>query len=145
MSIPQWLYVLQVTLLTASNLVVYPGIVICIENRLIMLAAALLLAGGSSIVYHLCDMDVVCIGGLGYAAYQVFDIFFCLLSTSLVVLHHAPVTTEVLSAQVMLVVGVLVPAVVHNPTHPNVGSNNYILSSTHNQRLNCRRIYLIVW
>ena len=118
MSIPQWLYVLQVTLLTASNLVVYPGIVICIENRLIMLAAALLLAGGSSIVYHLCDMDVVCIGGLGYAAYQVFDFFFCLLSTSLVVLHHAPVTTEVLSAQVMLVVGVLVPAVVHNPTHP---------------------------
>ena len=62
-------------------------------------------------------MDVACLAGFDYAACQVFDIFFCLLSISLVVLHHAPVTTEVLSAQAIIVIGVLVPAVVHNPTH----------------------------
>ena len=118
MSIPRWLYVLQVGFLTLSNLVVYPGIVICVDNRMIMLAAALLLAACSSICYHLCDMDVWCLGGLDYAAYQVFDVFFCLLSTSLVVLHYAPVTAEVTSAHAILVIGVLVPAVVHSPTHP---------------------------
>ena len=62
-----------------------PGVLLCVRIEQFMLAAMLASASVASSVYHLCDTDVYCVGGLTFLSLQVSQdsilfYFLCLYS-----------------------------------------------------------------
>lgn len=111
-------HVAQVLLLVCSNFAALPGIIASTQQRLFMLAMCVFLAAASSSLYHLCDMGVVCVGGLSYSSYQVFDVLFCLLTVGVTCLHHSPLDAGPISALAILLLAAILPVVVNDATHP---------------------------
>lgn len=128
MAVDMPLYVVQVLLLVSSNIAAMPGIVLSAHHHLFMLAMCIFLAALSSSLYHLCDMGVLCVGGLSYASYQVFDVLFCLTTVGVVCVHHSPLGTEAISALTILIIAAIVPGVVHDATHPMTVVSSVVVS-----------------
>jgi hypothetical protein len=51
-----------------------PGVLLCVRIEQYMLAAMLTSASVASSVYHLCDTDVYCVGGLTFLSLQVSQV-----------------------------------------------------------------------
>ena len=71
LGVPFWFFVIQVICLVFSNLAMVPGVWLCISMQLPVLAALLSSSAVSSAIYHLCDTDVYCLGGLSFKSLQV--------------------------------------------------------------------------
>lgn len=72
----------------------------------------------SSALYHLCDTDVWCVGGLNFKSLQIYDILFSTVSVAAVILHHSPWSSDSHSALVICVFSVLVSPISNDPTNP---------------------------
>lgn len=61
----------QVLVLTLSNLAMVPAVLLSLAGQLPVVGALLSVSAASSAVYHLCDIDVYCLGGLSFHSLQV--------------------------------------------------------------------------
>jgi hypothetical protein len=60
----------------------------------------------STALYHLCDMDVVCLGGLRYGALQSLDIMFSYMSSAAIAVYLVGDATSGLPDSSHVVIGV---------------------------------------
>jgi len=107
-----------VLILTLSNLAMIPAVLLSVAGQLPFVATVLGLSASASGVYHLCDIDVYCIGGLSFHSLQVMDILFSIGAISCILLMYAPVTRSCHAALSLLCIGLLVPPVADLPTSP---------------------------
>ena len=101
--------------LVLSNLAMGPAVVLCFvrggrghkegvhvggsgsdgSGILLVVGTVLCMSATSSMFYHLCDVDAVCVGGLSFESWQIFDVLFSIVSMVFVILYYSPISIEV--------------------------------------------------
>ena len=71
LSVSYWFYIIQVLILVFSNAAMIPGVLHAVRTHEYVLCALLTSASVASSLYHLCDTDVFCVGGLSFKSLQV--------------------------------------------------------------------------
>mmetsp|Transcript_8918 Transcript_8918/g.13391 ORF Transcript_8918/g.13391 Transcript_8918/m.13391 type:complete len:889 (-) Transcript_8918:131-2797(-) len=110
-------YIFKVCILVLSNCAAVPSVMLAIKYNLPVVAATLFCAGLSSGLYHLCDSDLYCIGGLSFSALQICDVLFATSSMAAIAIHHCPWSTDRRSAAALVLLAFLVSPVSNSPTN----------------------------
>ncbi len=72
----------------------------------------------ASIVYHLCDTDYYCLWNLSFLSLQVFDILFCNVMITSVLVFYSPFSEKIHNLLLLIIFGLLLSFTVNNPTSP---------------------------
>eukprot|EP01032_Pedospumella_encystans_P019672 gene19672-22372_t len=118
LSVPYPFYVIQALILTLSNLMMVPAVLLSVACELPFVATLLGSSAVASSVYHLCDIDVYCLGGLSFHSLQVMDILFSICCIASILLLYAPVSRPCHTALSLFCLALLVPPVADLPTSP---------------------------
>lgn len=118
LALPYWYFAIQVSCLTLSNLAMLPGILLAYFHNMALFSILLTSSATSSALYHLCDTDVYCIGGLSFKSLQIIDILFSTVSVATIIVHHSPVSSNTLAAFVICIISFLILPISDDPTNP---------------------------
>jgi len=117
LSIPYWFYLTQVGTLLLSNLAMVPAVLLCRRMMMPVIAAVLVLAACSSMMYHACDTDYYCMYNVDNRTLQLYDVFFCVLCFQSILIYHSAWDSERNVAILIFLIGVLLPGIADNPTN----------------------------
>ena len=118
LGIPYWFFVIQISCLVLSNLAMLPGILFAYFHHMPLFSILLSSSATSSALYHLCDTDVWCMGGLSFKSLQIYDILFSTVSVASVIMHHSPWSSDTHSALVICIFSILISPISNDPTDP---------------------------
>lgn len=118
LALPYWYFAIQVSCLALSNLAMLPGILFSYFHNMALFSILLTSSATSSALYHLCDTDVYCIGGLSFKSLQITDILFSTVCVATIIMHHSPLSGNTLSALVICIISLLILPISDDPTNP---------------------------
>lgn len=121
MSISSTMFTMQVLLLLLTNAAMIPAVVMAyrIGHGIAMMVMVMLLTSSmASAVYHLCDLDLWCVGGVSFTSLQVYDVLFSSLSMSVLIGSLSPWHDDVVSAFTMMMMSVLIVPITYDATAP---------------------------
>lgn len=118
LGIPYWFFIIQISCLVLSNLAMLPGILFAYFHNMPLFSILLSSSATSSALYHLCDTDVWCMGGLSFKSLQIYDILFSTVSVAAVIMHHSPWSADTHSALVICIFSILISPISNDPTDP---------------------------
>ena len=126
------LYIVQIVLLTISNMAMIPAIIYCACNHLPFIGSILTSSAVASTFYHLCDTDVYCTFDMSFDSLHIFDVLFSLISIAAVTLSYGAwdVHSDLYCSIVMMFTGVLISPVSTNPTAPSIIIGTIVFSIT---------------
>ncbi len=126
------LYMVQILLLTSSNMAMIPAIIYCAYNHMPFIGSILTSSAVASTFYHLCDTDVYCTFDMSFDSLHIFDVLFSLISIAAVTLSYGAwdVHSDLYCSIIMVFTGILISPVSTNPTAPSIIIGTIVLSVT---------------
>lgn len=117
MAISMPFYTVQVVLLVISNFAMLPAVLLSFHHELYVIVVGLITASVSSGVYHLCDMDAICLVNLSFESLHVLDVLFTSGMISMLILYYAPIPPLIHASWSLLTLAILIPPTVNDPTN----------------------------